>query len=400
MSNIIIESANRFPVFLRETEYVERKGLGHPDTICDKVADAISLALSQEYIREFGQVLHHNVDKALLVAGETEPKLGGGTVRQPMRLILGDRATSVCQGRQIDVKGIVQQTVNTWFPHNLRFVDASQHLVLQNELREGSEQLTGIYRHEQVLANDTSVGIGFAPLSETEQLVLAAEKFLNSPAFKQEHPATGEDIKVMGIRRSRHLHLTVAIAFVDRFIRSVKDYFEQKQAIAARLTEFLRSKLKELDEVSLKINLLDDPQQGQAGIYLTVLGTSAEHGDCGQVGRGNRINGLISLCRPMTLEAASGKNPVRHVGKVYSYLATQIAQSIHESIDAVAEANVWLCSQIGQSVAQPWFSTVEITPRDGISLEELRTPVAAIVDSQLASVASLSEKLIRGEFAS
>ena len=398
MSNIIIESANRSPVSCRETEYVERKGLGHPDTICDKVADAISLALSQEYIREFGQVLHHNVDKALLVAGETAPQLGGGTVRQPMRLVLGDRATSACEGRRIDVKGIVRQTVNSWFPESMRFVDPSQHLVLQNELREGSEQLTGLYRHEQVLANDTSVGVGFAPLSETEQLVLKAEKFLNSPAFKQEHPETGEDIKVMGVRRGRHLHLTVAIAFVDRFIRSVEDYFEQKRAAEASLTEFLRSQLKELDEVSLQINLLDDPQQGQAGIYLTVLGTSGEHGDCGQVGRGNRINGLISLCRPMTLEAASGKNPVRHVGKVYNYLATQIAQSIHESIDGVAEANVWLCSQIGQSVAQPWFTTVEIAPHAGSNLEELRAPIADIVDAQLASVASLSEKLIRGEF--
>ena len=111
----------------------------------------------------------------------------------------------------------------------------------------------------------------------------------------------------MGVRRGRHLHLTVAIAFVDRFIRSVSDYFAQKQAVGASLTEFLRSRLNELDEVTVEINLLDDQQQGEAGIYLTVLGTSAEHGDCGQVGRGNRINGLISLCRPMTLEAASGK---------------------------------------------------------------------------------------------
>ena len=102
----------------------------------------------------------------------------------------------------------------------------------------------------------------------------------------------------------------------------------------------------------------------------------------------------------MTLEAASGKNPVRHVGKVYNYLATQIAQSICESIDGVAEAQVWLCSQIGQSVANPWFTTVEIAPRPGISLQELQTPVAEIVDAQLASVALLSEKLIRGELSS
>jgi S-adenosylmethionine synthetase len=40
-----------------------------------------------------------------------------------------------------------------------------------------------------------------------------------------------------------------------------------------------------------------------------------------QFGRGNRINGLITPCRPMRLEAAAGKIPVTHVGKIYNVMA-------------------------------------------------------------------------------
>ena len=61
--------------------------------------------------------------------------------------------------------------------------------------------------------------------------------------------------------------------------------------------------------------------RGAGGMYLTVLGTSADGADGGQVGRGNRVNGLISLHRPMSTEAAAGKNPVSHVGKIYNLLA-------------------------------------------------------------------------------
>ncbi|HSJ96111.1 MAG TPA: methionine adenosyltransferase, partial [Myxococcota bacterium] len=61
-------------------EVVERKGLGHPDSICDALAEAFSLALSRFYREHFGRILHHNVDKVLLVGGRAEPAFGGGAV--------------------------------------------------------------------------------------------------------------------------------------------------------------------------------------------------------------------------------------------------------------------------------------------------------------------------------
>ncbi|MFB6147348.1 MAG: methionine adenosyltransferase, partial [Candidatus Nanohaloarchaea archaeon] len=56
-----------------ETELVERKGIGHPDSICDGVAESVSRALCREYRDRFGKVLHHNTDEVQLVAGSSEP---------------------------------------------------------------------------------------------------------------------------------------------------------------------------------------------------------------------------------------------------------------------------------------------------------------------------------------
>jgi S-adenosylmethionine synthetase len=153
-----------------------------------------------------------------------------------------------------------------------------------------------------------------------------------------------------------------------------------------------------IDAIDLSINALDDPQRGQDGLYLTVLGTSAESGDGGQVGRGNRVNGLINLSRPMTLEAAAGKNPVSHVGKIYNVLSHQIAHRICQTADAVEEAYVWLCSRIGQPLDDPWSATVQLTLAPGASLTDVEARINELVHEELANVYQFTERLTRGEF--
>jgi S-adenosylmethionine synthetase len=400
MFDVIIEQQTTRPVARRQVEYVERKGIGHPDSICDAVMESISLGLSRTYLEVAGQVLHHNTDKGLLVAGQTVPKLGGGTVVAPMRLVVGDRATTVVNGKLIPIDEIVESSVRGWFQKHLRFVDPQKHLVIQNELRPGSAELVGIFDQKQPgchRANDTSAVVGFAPLTETEHLVLAAEHFLNSAAFKHEFPETGEDIKVMGIRRGRKLQLTVAVAFVDHHIWEEATYFHRKEAVRDELTRFLETKVHGLDAVDVQINALDKPGQGVGGMYLSVLGTSAEGGDGGQVGRGNRVNGLISLCRPMTLEAAAGKNPVSHVGKVYNVLAHEIAQTICDSIDAVEEVYVWLCSQIGRRLDEPWAASAEVALAEGAVISDVAAPIQEIIHTEMANIGSFTERLVRGE---
>lgn len=397
MRNIALQESAQPRADALEFELVERKGLGHPDTICDALMEAVSVALSAEYIRRAGRVLHFNLDKGLLIAGQSTPALGGGRLDAPMRIIFGDRATNEWQGLRIPLQEIVEATAEDWFRRHLRFVDPKQHLILQNEIRPGSPELTDIFARESLTANDTSAAVGYAPLSETEQLVLATERFLNSADFKNRHPETGEDIKVMAARRGRDLHLTVAVAFVDRYIAGSRAYFELKAEIEHELQGFVGARLQRLDRVEIHLNTLDDPHRDLGGMYLTVLGTSAEGADGGEVGRGNRVNGLISFNRPMTLEAAAGKNPVSHVGKIYNVLSHQIAARILDQVPGIQEVYVWLCSQIGQPLDEPWSASVQLRLSPGVELADIAKWVRSVTDSELQQVGRLVERLSRGE---
>jgi S-adenosylmethionine synthetase len=397
--NIFVEAVPNLPMEEQPTELVERKGVGHPDSICDAIMDAVSVELCRAYIDRFGRVLHHNIDKGLLVAGGTSPALGGGTVDEPMRLIFGDRATYEYRVVRIPVGEIAEATAKSWLRGNLRFVDPDAHVVFQNEIKPGSPELTDIFEREVVGANDTSAGVGYAPLSETEELVLATERYLNSTAFKAAYPDAGEDIKVMGYRFGRHLTLTVALAFVDRFIPDETTYFERKTAIRDDLQWFVERQQRTIDQVTVDINTLDEPGRGAGGMYLTVLGTSAEGGDGGQVGRGNRVNGVIAFNRPSTTEAAAGKNPVSHVGKIYNLLSHELANRIYLEVEGIREVTIWLCSQIGHPIDRPLMAAAQVVLAEGAALEDVRGPVTGVIDRELAGIGHFTQRLTQGELA-
>lgn len=395
--DVIVEQLHQTPLAGQRVELVERKGLGHPDSICDAIQESISVALCRVYQENFGRILHHNIDKSLLVAGSAEPRLGGGRVVAPMRLVVGDRATTAFEGRTLDIDAVVRATVAEWVGRHLRFVDPRQHIVVQNELKPGSAQLSDIFAREVVGANDTSAAVGYAPLTEMERMVLAAEKHLNSPDFKRRFPEAGEDVKVMGYRRDREAVLTVALAFVDRFIPDGRTYFARKAEIEAALHHYLSAMQGQLDRITIFLNALDDPERGEAGMYLTVLGTSAEGADGGQVGRGNKVNGLIALKRPGGAEAAAGKNPTSHVGKIYSLLSHRLANEIYDRVPGIAEAYVWLCSQIGKPIDQPLVAAVQLVLQKEGVLADVTPAVEAIISENLAAVNDFSLQLARGE---
>jgi S-adenosylmethionine synthetase len=110
------------------------------------------------------------------------------------------------------------------------------------------------------------------------------------------------------------------------------------------------------------------------------------------------VNGLISLHRPMTLEAAAGKNPVSHVGKIYNVLSHQIARHIHARLDPVSEVFVWLCSRIGHPLDEPWSVSVELRLAPGVSRADVESGVREIVHAELRGISSFTERLCRGEF--
>lgn len=396
MRNLRIDELKQVPLEDQDIEICERKGVGHPDYICDSMMNDLSIELSREYLKRFGSIMHHNIDKAMLVAGEVRKRYGGGEVTKPMAMIIGDRATFLVNNDEVPVEEIAIRTGKNWFRRNMRFVDPDKHVRFQVELKPGSEQLTDIFRRESTVlgANDTSAAVGYAPLTETERIVYETERFVNSKEFKMEHTHSGEDVKVMGLREGRTLQVTMAMAFVDKYVPNEDSYFKLKEEVFQEVKNFLdeRTTMK----VSLFLNTLDQKGRGTAGTYLTVLGTSADDGDCGQVGRGNRVNGVIPLRRPAGSEAAAGKNPVSHVGKIYSLLTFKMAQRIYTEVPGLKEIYVWLLSQIGRPINDPKIASVQLVPNPGTNIREIRPEVEAIVNAELDNINKFCYELAEG----
>jgi S-adenosylmethionine synthetase len=396
MRDIIVKELNQVPLEEQPMEICERKGLGHPDSMCDSLMNDVSVALSREYLKRFGFIMHHNIDKGLLVAGEVERKFGGGAVKKPMLMVFGDRATFQVDSDPVPVEEITLRTAKEWFKKNMRFIDPEEHVKYQVELKRGSEALTDIFRRKGKFlgANDTSAAVGFAPLTDTEKIVLDTERYLNSSNFKERFPESGEDVKIMGFRKNHELNMTVAMAFVDRFIDSETAYFRKKKEILEEIERFVESKTS-FSNTSINLNTLDQSGRGIGGMYLTVLGTSADDGDCGQVGRGNRVNGIIPLNRPTCSEAAAGKNPVSHVGKIYNLLTYRIADKIYENVGGVREVYVWLLSQIGQSIDQPKVTSAQFILEKGASMKEISRHVEEIITAELDHIDKFTEDLVQ-----
>ncbi len=398
MRNIAINGSKQLPLEKQKLEIVERKGLGHPDFICDAIMDQISVKLSKAYLDKFGMIMHHNADKSLLVAGDVETRFGGGSVREPMLLIIGDRATFEVQGVTIPVKEMALQTAKGWFKKNLRFVDPEDHVKYQVELKPGSLGLTDIFRRKGKIlgANDTSAAVGYAPMTKTETIVLKTERYVNSKDFKKKFQESGEDVKVMGLRKNNDLRLTVSMAFVDRFVQSEREYFEKRAVILKEIDRFVKENT-DFEKVVVKLNTLDAEGRGIDGVYLTVLGTSADSADSGQVGRGNRVNGVMPLNRPVCSEAAAGKNPVSHVGKIYNLLTHRIAEQVYEQVSGVEEVYIWLLSQIGKPIDQPAIASAQVVMKSGNSMENVRRDIKEVIDSELENIDKFCMDLAHGK---
>jgi S-adenosylmethionine synthetase len=226
-------------------------------------------------------------------------------------------------------------------------------------------------------------------------LILDLEIYLNSSKFKKEHPESGEDIKLMGLRKDNSLGITVAMAMVDQFIESEKDYFRKRSEIFDVIERFVSDKY-DFDNVEVSLNALDTPGRGINGLYLTVLGLSAEAGDSGQVGRGNNVVGVIPLNRPMSSEAAAGKNPVSHVGKIYNLLCYRIADRIIENVNGVRETYVWLLSQIGRPINKPNVVSAQIISDKGVNVRKLEPEISEIINYEFEHLAEFCDDLARG----
>jgi S-adenosylmethionine synthetase len=393
--NIHIEALNQIPLEKQRNELVERKCLGHPDSMADGIAESISQALCKTYLEEFGVVLHHNTDQGEVVAGESSPKFGGGRMIRPIFILIDGRATKQFNGVTIPTDAVAVEAATNYLHKIIPDINPNRDLMIDCRLGTGSTDLRDVFKPSNgrvPRANDTSFGVGHAPFSEVETIIRNSADFIDTK-LRKKYPAIGQDIKIMGLRDNDTITLTIACAIVDRHCADIHEYVDYMGILKEQITAVAKKSTKR--KVLVHVNTADDIRK--KSVFLTVTGTSAEMGDDGSVGRGNRCNGLITPNRPMSMEATSGKNPINHIGKMYNLLSTQIAQDCVKKVDGIEEMYVRLLSQIGKPIDQPLVASVQVLPASGVKLKDINEEIYGIVDDQLAHVTSITEKVIAGK---
>ena len=384
------------------TTIVERKGLGHPDTLADHLAERLSQAYSRYTLDRFGAVLHHNFDKLALLGGASEVRYGAGKMTAPVRVLINGRAASSCGGEEIAVEELAEDTIRAFFAE--RLPEINNHLDLRFHITSNSSpgavltddstperarwfaprSVEDLRERRILLANDTSLGTGWAPEAPFESFVRELVDHFSGPSpFTSEHPWCGSDVKLMGYWDGHEAHVIVCVPQKSAAVESRQAYLDNRRVVLAECDRLAALRLPGT-AVSFRLNVRDVPEKDE--LYLTYTGSSIESGDEGVVGRGNRVNGLITPLRPMNLEGANGKNPVYHVGKLYNLAATRLARRLHEHFGGYAE--VHLVSATGQPLGQPWRTLVRLS--EPASADE----VHSLINDALAGFPALTAELI------
>ncbi|MGW0602361.1 methionine adenosyltransferase [Streptomyces sp. NPDC002640] len=399
-SHLVIETGGFAP---DATTIVERKGLGHPDTLADHLAEGLSRAYSAYTVEHFGAVLHHNFDKLALLGGASEVRYGAGRMTAPVRVLVNGRAAPMCGGERIPVEELVEAEVRAFFAR--RLPEVSDHLDIVFHITSNSSPgavLTGDgvpdrtrwfnprsiedLRERRVrLSNDTSLGTGWAPENVFESFARdLVDHFSGESDFTRSNPWCGSDVKLMGYWDGERADVVLCVPQKSRLVASRAEYVRNTESVLAECYRLAGLRLPGA-QASFRLNARDVPEKDE--LYLTYSGSSIESGDEGVVGRGNRVNGLITPLRPMNLEGANGKNPVYHVGKLYNIAARRLAQRLHEATGGHAE--VHLVSTTGQRLDRPWRILVRLSSPDA-EVDKAR----ALVEEALGEFPALTDELV------
>ncbi len=412
MKNLTVFSSGSRAVDNVRYEVVERKGIGHPDTICDAVAENISRAFSEYTLREWGVVLRHMLDKIAIQGGSSRVTFGGGEMLKPAKLYLNCRFTREVADRKVPYFDIARDAIHAEFKKAVPAFDAERWLEIvdNTHFSQGPGVVYDVdekpnerqfffaapeasflqYHSNDLRSNDTSTGVGYAPLSVLERVVLMAENMLNTIALKRKHPCVGTDIKIMGVRIDKEISLTCCVPLISTHIRSEHEYHEQLLSLQSIVQDALQAEFPEYT-FRLSMNTRDNPSKSD--FYLTLTGSAIESGDEGVVGRGNRINGVIPFTRHMSMEASCGKNPVYHVGKVYTVLCSLISQEIWARLGR--ENYVYITSQIGKPLTAPWHIGVDLCNVQPTESE--KHSIQQIVTKHVSSPDAITQQIIRGD---
>jgi S-adenosylmethionine synthetase len=393
-------------------EVVERKGAGHPDTLADGVAEAVSRSYSRYCLDEFGAILHHNADKTALLGGAADVRFGHGELTAPITALVNGRFTAALGDAAIPVEAIIEAAVREYLADALPRLDVTRDLVLRPRVTQASSpgavlgetdaqqagrrfwfaprSLDDLAERTRLFANDTSAGVGYAPSGIAEQVAIAVEAELTGSQQACPQPWLGTDVKIMVVRHGNQVHVTACVPQIAEYTPDLSTYVGRR----ARLRELIAEIAEETAPhcvIEAAVNTRDNDERQE--LYLTAIGSSLESGDEGVVGRGNRTNGVISMLRPWSAEGVSGKNPVYHVGKLYNLAAQQAAERLHaETGRTVAVA---LVSQSGRDLDDPWQTVVQTSSEEPLSEPLVRKVIAEVV----TDLDSLRARLLVGDLA-
>jgi len=377
-------------------EMVERKWLGHPDTLADMLAEVFSNRYTNYGLKHFGILLNHWVDKVLLSWWEAEVNYDNATITKNMRAYLLGKITSSVWGHTIPIKEIFEESIAEVFhsifgPEILKYIDVvldiNEGVGLDHPLdiykpknKEDFVQLTTNYR-----SNDTIICSSYYQYTVAEQVCIDLENTICGELFKREFPATGWDSKVLTVRVWKHYDITACIPFIANRTSDFNKYKKEKEKIADFLNNYLANFFELVDpgaSFSLYINTKDYEEYG----YVTVFWTALDKWDYGAVGRGNKFSWVISNNRDTNIEAISGKSAFRHGWKIYTYLSYYIAKKIWE--ETGSDILVQIATQNGKKLDDPMIVSVSS------SRECDSHVIKSIVEQYIANVYNLPQRII------
>jgi S-adenosylmethionine synthetase len=348
-------------------EVVERKGLGHPDTVADGIAELASIRYSEYCLREFGAVLHHNLDKVAVFGGRAAFGPTSGRYVRPLRIVFGGRASSSFAGTPIPVAEILITAARDQL--RLALPGYDQTLVeMRIETTDSSKfphwfaprGLADLPERTAVRCNDTAYLVALTPRTQAEVIALLTEAWLAS------QPWSGSDIKVLVARRRRHFDVTVCVPALAGRVHSTPEFRDLLATAEKTLTHLVYDHTPEDIEVEIRCNTKENSAEVPLSAqYVTVSGSALDYGEDGLVGRGNGRHGLISPAHAAGNEVTFGKNPTYHVGKVGAWLADHAATTLAR---IAGPCRVGLAWRIGTAYEDP--ATVQIIRRDPCAEDE------------------------------
>ncbi|MEV5632097.1 MULTISPECIES: methionine adenosyltransferase [Micromonospora] len=361
-------------------DVAERKGIGHPDSLADLVADSFSRRYSATCRERFGAVPNHWVDKVTLVGAAADVRFGGYDIRKPVDCYLFGKVTERIDGNDASVAKLFDDTVRAVLTSTLDDPTILGHLRIHvnNTAGTGVDHDREFYQPRtaagitkvlasEAVANDTVVCAGTSLRGIAARTAVRLETLLTGATFRTRYQ-TGTDVKVMVVRDRGQLDVTAAVPFHPASVHGWSEYRTALDAIRDEIEGELKRVLDETPTATgarLSLNTKDVPGRG----YLAPFGTSLGKGDCGAVGRGNRYNGAIEPLRPASGEAPAGKNPLHHVGKIYTAVADELARRIMAELGTYAE--VLIAARNGGQLDDPAYVLIRSEAPIGAAGEAL-----------------------------